>query len=939
MKLLNLQAKLILILLLISFGKLNAQVVINEFSCSNVTTTLDAFNQREDWIELYNSGGAPVNLTGYYLSDDRNNTQKWQIPAVTDITANGRKMIFCSDRNLVHAASGQIHSGFKLRQSYNECFILADPLGNVVDSVNLGSNLTQRNHSRGRTIDGAGTWSIFNTPSPNALNANGKNAYAQKVTFSLPAANYPVAQSITLSHPDPLVTIRYTTNGVTPSATSTIYAGPINVPTTTVIRAIAISSDPLVLPSFIETNTYFINETSTFDIISVSGPFTPASANGGAALFNGGQPIWTSIEYFNNTGQLQFEMDGRASRHGNDSWAFPQKGIDYECLDETGTMSSMNKKLFNTSLRDTFDRIMMKAGGSDNYISGATNAAHIRDVFAQTLAEKYGLEMDFRRWHATLMFVNGEYWGLYDTRERVDGDYFEYYYGKKRDKIDHLSYWGGLNVRLGSDTGWNNLYNYILNNNMAIQPNYEHVKDYLNVKSFIQYFVFNEYLVNHDWLNWNTMWWRARGNNNQVKWKYVLWDEDAITGLTNPNYTGIGTITYQNDPCEASTLFQNDPDVKHTDMLARLLMNPEFEQSYKGEWLHMFNTCFDCTNLLAHYDSCINIITPEMNRQAIRWGGNMADWNLNVVEMRTFLQNRCAVIGQKLDSCLQLNPQNLKLNVSPPNSGTIALDNETKSPYIWSKVIAGDSVYNLKATPTGGQYWAFDHWEKQDATNLFLPNSTTDNISFDFKKKDSVIAFFKYFNYDSVDVTFDVTPAGTGTIKLNGNLIPVYPTTIKLDRRFTYNIESTPNPQHYFVQYLKNNANTTIASVTSAKTTFNYTDKETITAEFKFIPPPPPPPPLPAINKTVFIPNALTPTGDDKNDEFHIKVTADVIGMDMRIFDRWGKLIFRTNEMREGWDGKINGKKCDVGTYQYYIKLRYRDNTEESHKGDITLLK
>jgi hypothetical protein len=68
---------------------------------------------------------------------------------------------------------------------------------------------------------------------------------------------------------------------------------------------------------------------------------------------------------------------GRGSRHGNDSWAYPQKGIDFEAMDESGDKGSFYNRLFGTSLRDTFDRIMLKAGGSDNYAGGPNNAVRI----------------------------------------------------------------------------------------------------------------------------------------------------------------------------------------------------------------------------------------------------------------------------------------------------------------------------------------------------------------------------------------------------------------------------------------------------------------------------------------------------------------------------------------------------------------------------------
>ena len=140
----------ILLLLFVAFQS-NAQVLINEYSCSNLSTTTDAFGQFEDWVELYNAGATPVNLTGYYLSNDPNNLQMWQIPAVNDINGGSKKMIFCSNKGLVDAGTGQIHPKFKLRQTYGQWFVLSDPSGTVIDSVKL--KITQRNHSRARTTD------------------------------------------------------------------------------------------------------------------------------------------------------------------------------------------------------------------------------------------------------------------------------------------------------------------------------------------------------------------------------------------------------------------------------------------------------------------------------------------------------------------------------------------------------------------------------------------------------------------------------------------------------------------------------------------------------------------------------------------------------------------------------------------------------------------
>ena len=145
---------------------LKAQVVINEYSASNISHYSDNFGNNEDWIEIYNPTTSPVDLTGWYLSDKPSDLIKFQIPSGT-VAAGGRIMIVCSGRD--EFSGGIIHTSFKLTQTKPEEIILSDPAALIVDQIQMIP--CQLDHSRGRSSDGGATWSLFTNPSPNAANS------------------------------------------------------------------------------------------------------------------------------------------------------------------------------------------------------------------------------------------------------------------------------------------------------------------------------------------------------------------------------------------------------------------------------------------------------------------------------------------------------------------------------------------------------------------------------------------------------------------------------------------------------------------------------------------------------------------------------------------------------------------------------------------------
>ena len=758
-----------LIFLLIAIN-CKSQVVINEYSCSNVSTSADNYGSFEDWIELYNTSGVAVNLAGYYLSDKATNPTKWQFPAGISIAANGRLTIFCSGNDIVVGTN--IHTNFKLTQTKPESIVFSNSTATILENIVLLP--TQKNHSRGRQTDGAASWSLFLTPTFGTVNSGAVQEYVATPVFSQQAGFNAAAVTLTISCATPGSTIRYTIDGTEPTAASTVYSGALNIAATTVVRAKAFSATPGVPPSFIQSNTYFINVSHSIATLSVYG-------NNVNTLFGGtSMEPDAAIEYFDKTNQFRVEATGVVNKHGNDSWAYDQRGIDFVTKDQQGYDYALRYNLFNYKNRNEYQRIIIKALANDNY-PFENGGAHIRDPYVSTLSQRGELFLDERTYEPCVLYVNGQYWGLYDMREKVDdADFTDFYYNSDEKGVQMLKTWGGTWSEYGgaqAQTDWDNLMNYILTNNMAVAANYNYVENLYNTKSLVDYFILNSYVVCSDWLNWNTEWWRGiNPNADKKKWRYCLWDEDATFGHYI-NYTGIPDQSAQADPCNPEQLGDQGGQ-GHVPILNSLLNNQTFRQYYVSRYADLSNTVFSCVNMQFVLDSLIALSAPEMPRQIARWGGNLAQWQANVQTLKTFIDTRCAAMSQGMVDCYNLTgPYNINFQVDPPNTGIINVNSILVPTYPWNAIYYGNIETILQATATAPNY-TFDYWELVDPVT---PNTTADSVNTTFTGSQTVIAHFKTTippivvtgvptnspcygdNVGSIDITVSGGTTATGT--------------------------------------------------------------------------------------------------------------------------------------------------------------------------------
>jgi gliding motility-associated-like protein len=746
--------------------QLVGQVKINEYSASNVGGVTDNTGDNPDWVELYNAGATAVNVSGWNLSDNPSKLNKYTLPAGTIIAPSGFLRIWCSGKGAPADAPGNIHANFKLTQCNNDWIILTNG-GALKDSVQM--RRTQASHSRGRKPDGSVTWNVFTAPTPDATNSStGYTAYAPTPVMSIPAGFYTGTKLVSLSvTPSASLTIHYTTDGSEPTTGSTAYVStPISTSTTSVIRAYAVSSNASILPSFMETNTYLINETidSHYGVVSISGGAPLDQLLGGTQ----NNPR-THLEYFENQ-VFKTEGFGAADKHGNDSWAYQQRGIDLETYDEHGYNNAYKHQFFtdanmnDVSPRKEFQHIMIKAAASDNY-SSSNNAgkpsAHMRDAFVQSYAFQKAFELDGRRNKHVIVFKNGAYWGLYELREAFDSDYTEYYYDQPKDSIDNLAYWGGLQIRNGSDTGWVNLYNFVMSNSMTNVANYAYVESKLNFKSLVDYMVYNSYVVNSDFINWNSAWWRGRAEGgDKKKWRYWMWDMDNVYDL-GENFSNLPTTDMNSSPCAYTNEFQGaGPNQGHPDILEKLLTNPDFKSYYINRYADLINTALKCDKIMPHFEYFKTILTPEMPRQIAKWGGTIAEWKDNMDTLEYKINKRCQLIDSVIVDCYNVSgPFNLTVDVQPPGAGNVKLNSINLSNYVWSGNYFGGVKMDFFQTVSDTALYEFDHWEFKN--HIPGPNLTSDSVSIQFVTADDVVA---HYHVKAEDVKFPTgfTPNGDG---------------------------------------------------------------------------------------------------------------------------------------------------------------------------------
>lgn len=624
----------------------HAQLVVNEWMSKNRTGITDEDGDYSDWLEIYNGGSTAVNLGGYGLTDDAEEPGKWIFPPST-IEPNGHLLVFCSGKDRF---GSELHTNFKL--SENDEIVLTDLVSTLVHNVSVSHNT--RDVSEGLTIDGASSISEFYQPTPNASNVNG--VIHNRLELSHQPGFYPESFELTLSATEPH-TVRYTLDGSIPTTNSPVYSTgiaivnrtsePINlasIPTTapnlepdvlweaptqtpfrgTVVRLRSFNgSQPT---SHTVSGSYFINPLAenrySLPIVSIitdslnlfqydTGIFIPGYHHDIDP--DGGHHVWGSgnyhqagddwereahIELFSTNGELEVDQEVGIRVHGSGSRAYPQKSIRLYARQEYG-YPKIDKQIFPEVDKDEFDVLVLRNFGQD-FVTGVA-----QDVLANRIIKNMNQARLADR--AVITFINGEYWGIQNLRERFDKHFLSDLHELNEDSIDIIDgYYGGVNM--GDNDAYFQLYDFIEDHDFSVQSNYDQLASMMDIEDFIDNTLTRIYLGCYDWPGNNVRMWREKSPEGKFRW--LLLDNDRCLG--NSSYNSLEHATQPDSPG-----WPNPPE--STLFLRRLLMNAGFRQQFISRMAELLNTELNRVRVATHLSDIYQQYQNSYHEHDARW--------------------------------------------------------------------------------------------------------------------------------------------------------------------------------------------------------------------------------------------------------------------------------------------------------------------------------
>ena len=625
-----------------------------------------------DWVEIYNSTGSAVSLAGYGISNNPKNPAKWVFPDIS--IEPGEYLLLYATGSADKAQKKNLKLNFCI-SSTGEALFFFDPNGKLIDKLSAGRMRSGQSYGR----DGSDNRFYYAEPTPGAQNGKGYEGITQLPAFSVTPGIYDNAVTVAITAGEG-ETIRYTTDCTTPNASSEVYSGELSISKNSVIRAAAFRDG--YLSGDVATATYLFRSdgvnhalpvvtlvtdpdnlwNSKTGIYATGDQFDPDAASYADTLKSATyyqakfateeqvDTIWekpAAFSLFDDNGKQVFTQNVGIRIAGSFGRGRAQKGFNVIARKEYGK-GSMEYPFFENRPYTEYKAVVLRAGAQDQ------NRSKIRDELASGLLEGTDINILYQAYRPTVLYLNGEYWGVYFMKEKRNR-FFVAQHENTENNVD-LAIGKGFKQRsYGDNSDWVSLYEYATSHDLSSADAYNYVAERMDVDSFRDYMIAEIYNGNTD--TYNFQYYRLKGG----KWKFIFYD--FCWGFQSPGHE---TLAFR--------MGKTPSDVCSAKLFAAMLQNKGWRDSFCRRFGELLNTAFAPERVTALIEELYGYVEPEIKREREKFnkdtfmGVKQPNTNLGTYEgfqseiskLKEFAQKRPEEIKRQLQSNLGLSDSYMK---------------------------------------------------------------------------------------------------------------------------------------------------------------------------------------------------------------------------------------------------------------------------------------
>ena len=590
--------------------------------------------------------------------------------------------------------------------------------------TNFPSQITDISYGR----DPASTngWSFFAEPTPegdNTTEALSDFVNAPAVTASLDSGFYEGTQTVSLVTSD--AAIHYTLDGSVPSSSSPVYSNALTVAATTILRARTFETGKI--PGAMLTRTYFIDETTTLPVFSfVTDPANLFDDTFGIAENNTdypfkGREIPIRLEMFEADKTPAFAVSAGAKIAGENIWRKDQKPFNIYMRGKYGD-DLLNYQMFPGQPVASFGEFSLRNGGDD------WEETLLRDAMMPFILDGQ-MDAGLYSYRPSIMFLNGELWGIYNIRKRFDENYFfnehqlsdgEYeQLGYINDFVNDIAYGTAtpLTAETGDTDGYEALLAFCTTNDTADAIVYAQIEEQMNIDSFIDWALCADFPLNTSWAH-NREFWHATSEG--AKWQWVINDFDR--GLDVDYLDGAGTKSLIDDFVNDEPLFE------------QLSSSPHFVNRLLQRYAAHIGSTFDPQRISDMLDILTAEQDAEVARHMAKWPGSMATRDAQIAEIKEYFSVRPSSALERAALYLGVNESlsPLTITAAPATGGIIRVAGVKMQPEYNTAINLFENIpVELTAEPAPG--YAFAGWSNGNTnTTIEVTLTAVGSISANF---------------------------------------------------------------------------------------------------------------------------------------------------------------------------------------------------------------